>query len=93
MHYYIRFPNAAVSMDGASFTQHLNTPKPAPKVTTLWALNAYAGRLGQYIAVQQRGDQHYIGVKVGATHRWVPAHQAITNAELRQWLPRAGFSR
>lgn len=89
---HIRFPNAAVATGESHAKQHSHSNPTPQSSTILWALNAYAGRLGQYISVKQRGAQIYVGVKSGPTLRWVPAEQALTNQEAQCWIAKAQFA-
>lgn len=87
---YIRFSNAAVAVDHESSAVPKAPREPAPPAKTSWALNTLQGRLGTYVAVQQRGDNLLVGVRAGTTLTWVRADQALTKAEAQAWFPRAG---
>lgn len=89
--HYIRFSNAAVAAEQESPTSIKAPREPAPPVKTFWACNTLQGKLGTYIAVQQRGDQLLVGVRTATRLSWVKAEQALTRAQAADWFPRAGF--
>ena len=90
---YIRLTNAAVAIDHELATPPKAPREPAPPVKTFWALNTLQGKLGTYVAIQERGDQLLVGVRAASRLTWVRADQALTKAEAQSWFPRAGFTR
>ena len=90
---YIRLTNAAVAVDSELAASPKAPREPAPPVKTFWALNTLRGKLGTYVAIQERGDQLLIGVRAASHLSWVRAEQALTKAEAQAWFPRAGFAR
>lgn len=89
---YIRFSNAAIAADIESPAVTKAPREPASPIKTYWALNTLQGRLGTYVAIQQRGDQILVGVRASSRISWVRADQALTKAEAQAWFPRAGFA-
>jgi hypothetical protein len=90
---YIRFSNAAVAADLELPAPPKAPREPTPSAKTHWALNTLQGRLGTYVAIQQRGDLLLVGVRGPASLTWVKADRALTKAEAQAWFSRAGFSK
>jgi hypothetical protein len=91
--HYTRFSNAAIAADQQSPVVIKAPREPAPPIKTFWALNTLRGKLGTYVAVQQRGDQLLVGVRTAARLTWVRADQALTKTEAQAWFPHAGFAK
>lgn len=90
---YIRFSNAAVAVDNESTVPPKAPREPAPTTKTFWALNTHQGKLGTYVAVQERGEHLLVGVRAESRLTWVPADQALSKSEAHAWFRRAGFNR
>jgi hypothetical protein len=90
---YIRFSNAAVAVDQEMAVPPKAPREPAPPTKTFWALNTLQGKLGTYVAVQERGEQLLVGVRADSRLTWVLADQALSKSEAQAWFRRAGFTR
>ena len=56
----------------------------------IWANKPFLGRLGRYVAIRLRDGVLTVAIRHRDMLQWVPARQALTEAEAARWA-RTGF--
>ncbi|WP_321935457.1 hypothetical protein [Paraburkholderia sp. J8-2] len=62
------------------------------KRTVLWAARSFHGALGLYVGIAFEAGQLSVALTTAAGLRWVPARDALTDAEAQIWAS-TGFRR